>query len=260
MKVSLKTALPPLLLMALVVPSVLAQAKKERETEEQKAARRARMYRKFGGPVVNTATMKGKFVFVNAQGAIAEEPLRETAKSMADYLMSDFSLKHVDSPITLADASKTLKANGATAGVVIGRDANLPALTIIPDSLCAYINVMPLEGDDKLSPRRVRLEMWRALGYLFGIDFEGCMLRPVRSMQELDELPNALSQEALYHISHSLEKAGITPSTRASYRTACKEGWAPAPTNDVQKAIWDTVHALPTEPIKIKPETKKTEK
>ena len=31
----------------------------------------------------------------------------------------------------------------------------------------------------------------------------------------------------------------------------------PAPTNDVQKAIWDEIHAMPTEPIKIKPETKK---
>ena len=50
------------------------------------------------------------------------------------------------------------------------------------------------------------------------------------------------------------------PGKRSVYRKACEEGWAPAPTNDVQKAIWDKVHAMPTEPIKIKPETKKTEK
>ena len=47
---------------------------------------------------------------------------------------------------------------------------------------------------------------------------------------------------------------------RTVYRKACEEGWAPQPTNDVQKAIWDKVHAMPTEPLKIKPETKKQEK
>ena len=94
--------------------------------------------------------------------------------------------------------------------------------------------------------------MWRALGYLYGIDFEGCMLHPVKNLEELDELPNALSQEALYHIARMLEQSGITPSTRATYRTACKEGWAPAPTNDVQKAIWAEVHQIPDKPLTIK--------
>ena len=138
--------------------------------------------------------MKGKFIFINTQTAIPEDPLRETAKSMADYLMSDFSLRHSDAQVSFVDVAKTIKASGATAGVVIGKDAAMPALTIVPDSLCAYINVTPLEGDDKLSTRRVRLEMWRALGYLYGIDFEGCMLHPVKTVDELDELPNALSQ------------------------------------------------------------------
>ena len=46
----------------------------------------------------------------------------------------------------------------------------------------------------------------------------------------------------------------------STYKKACEEGWAPNPTNEFQKAIWDKVHELPTEPIKIKPEEKKTEK
>ena len=56
----------------------------------------------------------------------------------------------------------------------------------------------------------------------------------------------------------------LAPTVRkievVSYQDACEMGVAPAPTNDVQKAIWDKVHAMPTEPIKIKPEEKKTEK
>ena len=253
----LKKSLVATLIAGVLIPSAFSQVKKERETEEQKAARKARMYKKLGGHVINKGTMKGKFIFINTQTAIPEEPLRETAKSMADFLMSDFSLQHSDTPVSFVDATKTIKASGATAGVVIGKDAAMPALTIVPDSLCAYINVTPLEGDAKLSPRRVRLEMWRALGYLYGIDFEGCMLHPVKTIDELDELPNALSQEALYHITHTLEQSGITPSTRATYRTACKEGWAPAPTNDVQQAIWNEFHELPSKPITIEFDPKK---
>ena len=253
----LKKSLVATLIAGALIPSAFSQVKKERETEEQKAARKARMYKKLGGHVINKGTMKGKFIFINTQTAIPEEPLRETAKSMADYLMSDFSLQHSDTAVSFVDAAKTVKASGATAGVVIGKDAAMPALTIVPDSLCAYINVTPLEGDAKLSPRRVRLEMWRALGYLYGIDFEGCMLHPVKTIDELDELPNALSQEALYHITHTLEQSGITPSTRATYRTACKEGWAPAPTNDVQQTIWNEFHELPSKPITIEFDPKK---
>ena len=52
----------------------------------------------------------------------------------------------------------------------------------------------------------------------------------------------------------------MKPYRLTTYRKACEEGWANPPTNDVQKAIWDKVHALPTEPLKIKPEEKKTEK
>ena len=55
----------------------------------------------------------------------------------------------------------------------------------------------------------------------------------------------------------SLPYYGITPWYQTTYHKAVEEGWAPAPTNEYQKAIWDKVHAMPTAPIKIKPETKK---
>ena len=43
----------------------------------------------------------------------------------------------------------------------------------------------------------------------------------------------------------------------ATYRRACVEGWAPRPTNDVQRAIWRSVAAErvkgPANPIRILP-------
>ena len=34
-------------------------------------------------------------------------------------------------------------------------------------------------------------------------------------------------------------KRGIPTLRHGTYRSACEHGWAPAPTNDVQKAIWE---------------------
>jgi len=58
-----------------------------------------------------------------------------------------------------------------------------------------------------------------------------------------------------------LPKVGFLPAMVATYRTACREGWAPPPSNDVQRVIW--AHALsekergPTNPILILPPKKK---
>ena len=35
----------------------------------------------------------------------------------------------------------------------------------------------------------------------------------------------------------------MIPYIESTYRKACREGWAPAPTNDVQKAIWEDINA-----------------
>ena len=42
-----------------------------------------------------------------------------------------------------------------------------------------------------------------------------------------------------------------------TYKEACEEGWAPAPTNEIQKAIWDKVRATPKNPMKIEFDPKK---
>ena len=41
------------------------------------------------------------------------------------------------------------------------------------------------------------------------------------------------------------------------YSAAVQEGWAPTPTDTVQKAIWDKVNATPKTPMKIEFDPKK---
>ncbi len=58
-------------------------------------------------------------------------------------------------------------------------------------------------------------------------------------------------------MSKHLPNLGIKQFTRTIYKKACEEGWAPAPTNDYQKAVWEQVKADkergPTSPITIPP-------
>ena len=51
---------------------------------------------------------------------------------------------------------------------------------------------------------------------------------------------------------NNVRKLGVAVRRRVSYHKACEERWAPAPTNDIQRAIWDKVHAIPDKPITIK--------
>ncbi|MBR4617332.1 MAG: hypothetical protein IKO55_17115, partial [Kiritimatiellae bacterium] len=65
------------------------------------------------------------------------------------------------------------------------------------------------------------------------------------------------SPEACSKISNFLALAGYKRCNVGTYYDACEEGWAPPPTNAVQKAIWDKVHQLPTKPLTIKRESAK---
>ena len=57
---------------------------------------------------------------------------------------------------------------------------------------------------------------------------------------------------SFYEARSYFTRMGVSPTRKGTYEAAVKQGWAPAPTNDIQKAIWDKVHQLPTKPIQIK--------
>jgi hypothetical protein len=58
-------------------------------------------------------------------------------------------------------------------------------------------------------------------------------------------------------INENLQALGMASERKVPYVKACKEGWAPAPTNEFQKAIWDKVHSTPKNPMKIEFDPKK---
>ena len=143
-------------------------------------------------------------------------------------------------------------------------DSDAPRILCAPEEAWAAVNVRALSIDkpetDVLEKRIVK-ESWRALSIALGAfdtNYRPCLLAPIHTLKDLDSNPSmVVSPEPFTKMMDNAEKLGIGRVKKTSYRKACYEGWAPPPKNVYQQAIWDMVHAMPTAPIKIKPETKK---
>ena len=146
------------------------------------------------------------------------------------------------------------KGTSIAAVELVERD-DATTLTLMPEDFKATVNVKALASDGAapdVVASRLQKEVSRAALYLMG---SGCALgdvtRPIRGLKELDGITFPSAQpETLTHL-NAKNVAGVQLVRFASYAQACQEGWAPAPTNDIQKAIWEKVHAPPTKPMKI---------
>lgn len=232
--------------------------------EMRKARARAKIYQRTGGWVRRPGTGRGKCVIVNTQKKIPAEPFARAASEMTRMLHVDVVLAEGE-PVTVQGASMGLLKSGGQAAVFIVDDASLPALLVAPESRWAMVNAAALTADkasDATVATRAMREACRAFAQLAGASNSsvpaGCVMRPVNSLRDLDALTvDCFCPEPIQRMLEHLETLGIEPFNGSIYRSACMQGWAPAPTNDVQKAIWEKVQAEkergPTNPIKIMP-------
>ena len=204
---------------------------------------------------------------LNAQSAISADKLSPLTQKIRWTTLLPVEIVTGDipkdaCPIEAANALVAQEKVGA--GVLLVENGRLPMLLTSPDSRWAILNVVMLSSDDpspeKLFGRFTKV-YWCAVARALGVGnscYQGCVLAPFTNLKELDKL-GALQPcpEPFNKMIDSAAAYGIHTLSIASYRDACRQGWAPPPTNDVQKAIWDEVHEMPTEPIKIKPETRK---
>lgn len=227
------------------------------------AEREARIYKATGGFIPTRNSYKGKVSIVNTQGKVSEDVIRSAARRIANDSKVNFEYRKADP----ASPEKILADSGAAAVVIVVDDPNQPVALIALEDRWAIVNVAKigrnLKSDaarEKFVPTRTSKEIARCACLLCGggrSQFKGNIL-DVKNLEELDLIENGgIPMDRVSAMVMHLWNYGVTQEKKVPYRKACQEGWAPAPTNDIQKAIWDKVHALPTEPIKIKPETKK---
>ena len=227
--------------------------------ERQKAVEegRAHFLERTGGYVRNTSGQKGRVLVANVQKSVSLDGVRKSVTKLGEQMKIAIDIEDIDGADT-GNAAAFLKERKANAVVYIVETGKSPLL-VSPDECWATISVSAL--GDLNAASRLEKETMRALTFLCGGTASGYpnpMTYPVTDVRQLDliDAPD-LPIDVIQRMQMYLEKLGVTPYKQASYRTACKQGWAPAPTNDVQKAIWNKVHEMPSEPIKIKPETRK---
>ena len=229
------------------------------KTKKQKPSIEERMRRRYvrtGGMVENRKDMTGNFTIANCQKRLLNIDGEKCAAGYADLFRCEFRFVESAAP-TVVTAAEKVKSLGANAAVFIIEDADLPALLGAPEERWAIVNVAKLatQGctEEKLKTR-VSRELMRAIGYVCGTDClgTGAEAHPILSPADLEyRMTDGFTVESMIKTADYLPKIGIVSYQKATYKQACQEGWANCPTDEVQKAIWDSIHNTPSKPIKI---------
>lgn len=225
---------------------------------------RQRIYERTGGFFTRKDSQKGHFLVLDCQSTVAASNFLSTTTIIDKRLNYRVACERGEA-VSVGEWNRVRAKREAEAMVAIVADDVTPSLLVSPDERWAVINVKKLDkgittdsGKAKFLPIRARRQFIRACALMAGSlsQFKSSPAS-VQKIEDLDEASDVLPMDQLEMFGRYLSACGMSPRKFASYKMACEEGWAPAPTNDVQKAIWDKVHAMPTAPIKIKPETKK---
>lgn len=164
--------------------------------------------------------------------------------------------------MTLKDANPTEVAFSGKSGeiaavVMLLEKENFPTLSVYPEDAIAIVNLRKMQ-DPEYNVYRKRLvkEFWRGVGFAiggYGNLMQGGVMLPVYSVTDLDDLVAvSLPATAVNTITVTKNRIGLYRKNPVPYSRAVKEGWAPAPTNEAQRAVWDKLHAIPSKPLIIR--------
>ena len=238
----------------------------ERRARKRKRITPEMQMEKFGGFIVSP--YKGRFCyFMNAQKRIPDNVFNWVLQQITQTLAIPIRIEKCDAPLedNFAPIRKAWEGTNDTGAVVSVVDIpGWTSILVAPEDGWVQVNIAALSKDSpeaEVLETRAKKELWRAFVLLFGggnARFGKDLMRPINSLADLDSSPNlAPGPEPFNAILDGARARGITCIRRTTYKAACEEGWAPAPTNEFQRAIWDKVHAMPTAPIRILPEARK---
>ena len=238
-----------------------------RMTQQERIALHERaVMRRTGGIVRKEDSAKGTLVILNAQAKVADGEFA----SLLDYLKNTIAVRSVlvqAEGVEVGNVVEKIKKANATIGVGVVEDAMLPTLLVAPESRWAIVNIAQLkEGcrDARTLSSRVRKEILRSLAFITGCAYTTMadpLMRDVTKPGDVDALQNEeFGLEIINRFTVSAPLYGLKPWYSATYKDACQEGWAPTPTNNYQKWIWEKAKAEkergPSHPITIPPPPK----
>ena len=258
------TVAKSLMIAVALTATCMVHAKKAAKTpltDEQKAERRMqaqkRVMEMHGGILENKG--KGAMAIVNCQSKVGMSALEGKIKELKRITRMEASA--FDGMFNLADV-KIPDAHNAALFII--DDPKLPMSLVSIEAKWGMMNVAPLYADNPdqaTVETRFQKQFVRIAVLVFGgctSQYKGSPLQPVFAAKDLDSVSgDGFTIDTMGMFIRNLGALGMTQTKRATYRKACEEGWAPAPTNEYQKAVWDKVHSAPKTPMKIKFDPKK---
>lgn len=227
----------------------------ERPKMNQKMA--AAMMKINGGVLERKDSYKGKFVILDARKEADVELFRPVAMELRKFCQVNVEIAKAPEGAG-RDVLGAIRKSGGNVGVVIVEDQDKPKLIVAPDDGYAVVNASKLVvGVEKsrLAQLRIQKEAMRAVGFVasgMSSQYFESLAGPIANPSELDKYDGlTFPFDITVTYKNYLAPFGVTPFGTATYKKAVQEGWAPQPTNDIQKAIWDKLLAIPQKPIKI---------
>ena len=206
-----------------------------------------------GGLIEKPGT--GSIAIINCQSAVSDDVLQNAIRQFTKQIRVSVQFIKGDVPDVYVGIQIP---KDAAAALYIINDKKLPMSIVSAEAHWGVLNICPIVHKVKsavLVNERINKAFLRAAIATFGGGAplkEGSVMDPVTSIEDIDSLLSlGITHEHLGGIKRNLIAMGVTEYRRATYRIACQEGWAPPPTNDVQKAIWEKVHSIPDKPMKI---------
>ncbi len=226
----------------------------------ERAAKKARIDRmemeEYGGRLMRPHTQTGTVFCVDAQKKIPREWIEEVLQYFTDETRFDFSYKKGSFDFI----SPKIEGN---ATLFIIDDEKLPVILHAPENRWIALNAAVIAKEHRLAFFRARSkkQVSRSLALLCGASnsqFPGALTRGIATEEDLDKnIDYVLPIDVFNRFRTYMEPFGVRPAIYDTYDRACREGWAPAPTNDIQKAIWNEVYKVPDKPITINFDPKK---
>ena len=249
-----------LLILAFIAASCSVQA--ATETKETPEERNESRLRRTGGFIRVEA--KGLFVVFDGQSRISSDVVQKALEEFCKDLKISSVRKTFDKKFSISEAASTIDAAKATAALFVVDDETLPVAIAAPEDHWGVVNVAKLLADDSAAVAkaiRFEKELVRVASIVLGAWSSPMMisvLQPARQLSDIDRFgTTSVGPEAILAMNNYAEKIGFQKERRVTYRAACLQGWAPAPTNEYQKAVWDKVRATPKNPMKIEFDPKK---
>lgn len=170
----------------------------------------------------------------------------------------------IQKQFSIASAQSLLAASGANVAVFVVDDPTLPMALTAREEKWAVVNAAKLCVDNpatKKFRRRLAVLIVRECCRVLGADefnSKEVAFGIIRSVADIDAINSLdVTLNATTSMDETMPKLGIEKIEIGTYFDACELGIAPAPTNAIQKTVWEKVHAIPDKPMTIEYDPKK---